>query len=125
MKSDKKQLTRGETQVMNILWGLPDCKGHSADIMEAHPEPKPALTTLLTFLTILKNKGFVKSSKRKGSPTVFVAKVSKEEYTSQFLDNVKNTFFGGSFTSLISCFAKPENLSQEDIKQLKDLVNKL
>ena len=56
---EKKQLTKAETQVMNILWSLPESKGYSAEIMEKFPEPKPALTTLLTFLKILKEKVLV------------------------------------------------------------------
>ena len=49
----KQQLTKAETQVMNVLWSLPDEKGYSSEIMERMPEPKPAMTTLLTFLKIL------------------------------------------------------------------------
>ena len=56
---EKKQLTKAETQVMNVLWSLPEGQGRSAEIMERMPEPKPALTTLLTFLKILKDKGFI------------------------------------------------------------------
>ena len=46
MKEDKR-LTKAETQVMNILWSLPESRGYSSEIMEKFPEPKPALTTLL------------------------------------------------------------------------------
>ena len=49
---EKKILTKAETQVMNILWSLPESKGYSSEIMEKFPGPKPALTTLLTFLKI-------------------------------------------------------------------------
>ena len=60
---DKKKLTESETQVMNALWSLPGEKGYSSEIMSRMPEPKPAPTTLLTFLKILKQKGFVESEK--------------------------------------------------------------
>ena len=61
---DKKQLTKSETQVMKALWELPGSQGYSSEIMASLPEPKPAPTTLLTFLKILKDKGFVSSVKK-------------------------------------------------------------
>ena len=53
------ELTRAELQVMNILWDIR--KGTVAEVLEQYPEPKPAYNTVLTFLRILKEKGFVTS----------------------------------------------------------------
>ena len=58
MKEKKKQLTKAETQVMNILWSLPEQKGFIQDIIDQYPDPKPAYTTILTFMKILTDKGF-------------------------------------------------------------------
>ena len=63
MMNKTKTLTKGEMQVMNVLWSLPDSQGTSHDIMNRMPEPKPATTTLLTFLKILTEKGFVEAVK--------------------------------------------------------------
>lgn len=123
MATKQQQLTKAETQVMNVLWSLPDEKGFSSDIMKRMPEPKPAMTTLLTFLKILKEKGFVASEKM-GKSYLFSALVSKDEYTGTFLSYVKKTFFGGSFTSLISFFAKKENLSDEQIREIVQIIKK-
>ena len=118
---DKKKLTESETQVMNALWSLPDEKGYSSEIMSRMPEPKPALTTLLTFLKILKQKGFVESDK-KGKSQLFSALMSRDEYTRIFLHDVKDTFFGGSFTSLVSFYARKEHLSESEIEELIDII---
>lgn len=118
---DKKKLTESETQVMNALWSLPGEKGYSSEIMSRMPEPKPALTTLLTFLKILKQKGFVESDK-KGKSQLFSALMSREEYTRVFLHDVKDTFFGGSFTSLVSFYARQEHLSESEIEELIDII---
>ena len=121
---ENRQLTKAETQLMNILWDLPGAQGSSADIMDKYPEPKPALTTLLTFLKILKDKGFVASTKI-GRGHIFSALVSKADYTSYYIREVKNTFFGGSFSSLVSFFAKNEQLSQQEIDEIKEIVSQL
>ena len=118
---DKKQLTKAETQVMNVLWSLPGAEGYSSELMERFPEPKPALTTLLTFLKILKEKGFV-TSERNGKAQLFRAAVSRNDYTRMFMKEVKNTFFGGSFALLVSFFAKEEQLSNEEIDEILSIL---
>ena len=53
----QQTLTKGEMQVMNVLWELQ--KGACVnDILVHYPEPKPAYTTIATFLKILTQKGF-------------------------------------------------------------------
>ena len=119
--TEKKQLTKAETQVMNILWSLPDSQGRSSEIMMQMPEPKPALTTLLTFLKILGEKGFVTAVKM-GKGHIFMAKVSREEYIRNYMAEVKRTFFGGSFASLVSFYAKNEQFTDEEVEELIDII---
>lgn len=121
---DKSQLTKAETQVMNALWNLPQGQGRSSEIMEQMPEPKPALTTLLTFLKILKEKGFVATEKL-GKGQLFKALVSRDDYTRTYMKEVKNAFFGGSLSSLVSFFVKNEELSQQEIDEISQIVENL
>ena len=58
-------LTKAEMQVMNILWEL-DGGGCIHNIIERYDEPKPAYSTVATFLKILYNKEFVGHRKLKG-----------------------------------------------------------
>ena len=123
MMNGKKQsqLTKAETQVMNALWSLPAEGASSSEIMEQMPEPKPATTTLLTFLKILKEKGFVTTEKM-GKALRFTPMMSRDQYTRQYMTEVKNSFFGGSFTSLVSFFAKDEQLTKEDLEELEKII---
>ena len=124
MKEKKKQLTKAETQVMNILWSLPEQQGFIQDIIDRYPEPKPAYTTILTFMKILTDKGFVKPE-RVGKANSFSPLVSKDDYTYSFISDVKDTFFDGSFTSLVSFFAKKEQYTDEELAELKELMTKI
>ena len=124
MKEKKKQLTKAETQVMNILWSLPEQQGFIQDIIDRYPEPKPAYTTILTFMKILTDKGFVKPE-RVGKANRFSPLVSKDDYTYSFISDVKDTFFDGSFTSLVSFFAKKEQYTDEKLAELKELMTKI
>lgn len=124
MKEKKKQLTKAETQVMNILWSLPEQQGVIQDIIDRYPEPKPAYTTILTFMKILTDKGFVKPE-RVGKANRFSPLVSKDDYTYSFISDVKDTFFDGSFTSLVSFFVKKEQYTDEELAELKELMTKI
>ena len=109
---------------MNALWSLPQGQGRSSEIMEQMPEPKPALTTLLTFLKILKEKDFVATEKL-GKGQLFKALVSRDDYTRTYMKEVKNAFFGGSLSSLVSFFVKNEELSQQEIDEISHIVENL
>ena len=120
---DKSKLTQAETQVMQDLWSLPEDGALSSEIMDRMPEPKPAPTTLLTFLKILKDKGFVSSTKE-GKAQRFRAEVSKDGYTRMYMKEVKQTFFGGSLSSLVSFFAKEEQLNDQEIQEILNIIEK-
>lgn len=120
-KEKTKMLTQGEMRVMQILWSLPEQRGFAADIMEGFEMPRPALTTLLTFLKILTEKGYV-TSEKVGRSHRFIAAVSSDDYTATYMTDAKNTFFGGSLASLVSFFAQRENLSKEEREEIIRLI---
>ena len=89
-------LTKSEMQVMNILWDM----GRGAcvnDILEHYPEPKPAYTTIATFLNILTQNGFVEHKKGTGKLLIYSPLVTKEKYRRRVMEEVKDDFFGNSF----------------------------
>jgi len=38
------------------------------------------------------------------------------------MKEVKNTFFGGSFASLVSFFAKDEQLSDDEVSEIMEII---
>ena len=63
-EQEYRQLTRAEMEIMSILWDSD--KGMTThEIIERYPEPKPAYSTVATFLKILINKGFISSKNLK------------------------------------------------------------
>ncbi len=107
---------------MSILWNLPDQKGFTGDILAKFEEPKPAYTTLATFLKILHNKGFV-SYKKVGNKLLFTPKVPTTGYASTYLDPGKDAFFAGNAKDMIAYLIGKEQLSAEDIAALHDCLN--
>lgn len=123
MKHKDKVLTKVEFMVMSILWDI----NHSAcghDILERYPEPKPTYTTIATYMKILYEKGYVDYFKKDGGGKTlwYVAKVTRQEYTRQTMQDVKNNFFDGSLKTMLSFFVKEEKLTVDDIRDLLDSI---
>ena len=114
----QKTLTKGEMQVMNILWDMQ--RGACvADVQRRFPEPPPAYTTIATFLKIMEQKGFVEKRRSgTGKTYVYSPLMTRERYRRMVVDDVKDTFFGGSAKSLVSFFAEEDELTQEDINEI-------
>ncbi len=124
MKQKSNTLTKAEFDVMSTLWDI----NHSAtvhDILEHFAEPKPAYTTVATYMKLLLEKEYVDYFKVKGEgkTKIYQAKVTRAEYTRQAMAGVKKDFFGGSLRSLLNFFVKEENLSDEEIADLLSTIN--
>ena len=117
-----KELTRGELQVMNILWNLQHAS--VADVVEAMDEPRPAYNTVLTFLRILEEKGFVGHAKQ-GRLYNYHPLIQKGEYTRHYLLGVRDALFDGSTKSLLSFFARQEDLTAAEVQELIDMLRNL
>lgn len=114
-------LTKAEMQVMTILWDMPE-GGCIHDIIGRYPLPKPAYTTVSTFLKILYNKGFVDFRKLSGKTHTYYPLISKEIYTSQVMKDVKESFFGGSGSMFVKYFVENEHLSEQEIEELLEII---
>ncbi len=120
-----KELTRAEEQVMQILWRLK--RGFVKDIIAEMPDPKPAYNTVSTIVRILEQKGFVKH-KAYGKTHEYYPAVDKANYSKFYLNNFLKGYFSGSFESLVSFFAKENDLDIKDVdelmKHVKEDLNK-
>ena len=65
---------------------------------------------------------YKRDCKKHGKAQLFSTTISKEEYTRAYMKEVQNTFFGGSFASLVSFFAKDEQLSDEEVSEIMEIL---
>ena len=122
---ENQTLTKAEMEIMNYLWDMGEEGGSVRDVLARYPEPVPAYTTTATFLKILTEKGFVRSEKREneGKTLFFVPVISRNEYRSRVMNEVKDNYFGGSFRSLVSFFIKEEKISPEEMNEIMKMVS--
>lgn len=118
-----KPLTRAEMDVMNVLWDSPLALSIN-DIVERYADPKPAYTTVATFLKILDAKGYVEHKRKEetGRTFFFSPMMSREKYITHVLNDVKDTLFGSSTKRLCSFLIQNDELSEEDLQEILALI---
>lgn len=120
---DNQTLTRVELEIMNHLWQI-NKPASVRELLESYDAPKPAYTTIGTYMKILTQKGFVKPEKHEddGKTFFFRPLVSHEDYRRRVMSEVKDSFFGGSVSSLVRFFVKEEEIDDAELKELMSLI---
>lgn len=116
-----RELTKGEEQIMQILWDRGPC--FVRDILETLPEPKPAYNTVSTIVRILESKGFA-GHKAFGKSHRYHAAISREDYLKFSTAEMLKGYFGGSASRLVSFFIKQKKLDLNDLNTILEELNK-
>ena len=114
------KLSQKEEQLMSLIWQRG--KAYMKELMEAYPEPKPAPTTLATLLKRLTEKGAI-SFELHGNSRQYYPLINKNDYSSSYLKNMISTFFQGSSSRFASFFANSNDLTKDELKELRDLID--
>lgn len=121
--TDNHTLTRVEMEIMTHLWQTKKAAS-VRELLETYDDPKPAYTTVGTYMKILTQKGFVAPEKHEedGKTYFFRPLISQEEYRRKVMSEVKDTFFGGSASSLVRYFVKEEKMDDAELQELLALM---
>ena len=115
-------LTACEAEVMNVVWS------HDAvtvqDVVDAIPR-QLAYTTVMTTMKILEDKGFVKRGEKRGRAFVYRALVSSESASSNTASELANRYFDGSVKSMVLSLIKTQQITTEDLAELRDAIDSL
>jgi predicted transcriptional regulator len=114
-------LTKAEEQIMKLLWRLD--RAFIRDLLNEFPDPKPASTTVLTLLKRMIDKGFV-SYKQFGNSREYYPLIQKADYFSDHINGLIKDFFNNSTAQFASFFANETDMSPQELKELRDIVDK-
>lgn len=115
------ELTRGEEEIMQILWQLGD--GVVNDIIARTDEPHPKYTTVATFLKLLENKGYVTHTSE-GKSNRYRPLVSREAYARRMMSSMLTSYFDGSLARLVSFFSQHENIPAQEMEEILSIMRK-
>ena len=115
------QLSKTEEELMNIIWKQQ--KAFLKDLLDAYPEPKPAITTIATLLKRMTDKGFI-AYKSYGRSREYYPTVKKKDYFSKHVNGLIKNFFNDSASQFASFFTQETDLSKTELEDLKTLIDK-
>ncbi|MCU0399803.1 MAG: BlaI/MecI/CopY family transcriptional regulator [Algoriphagus sp.] len=117
-----EELNQHEEEIMSLLWKQGELL--IRDILEQLPDPKPPYTTLASTVRNLERKGYL-SHRMYGTVNIYKPIIDQESYSKRSINRLVSTFFGGSIGSFLSFMVKEKNISEKDINELQDLIDKM
>lgn len=122
MRDKIRRLPDAEQEVMQAIWAceVPAARTDIEDILfKTHPM---ALTTLLTLLTRLSEKGFITIEKN-GRRSYYTPCVTQEEYLASQSKNFFEKLCGGNLSIFANALCD-SGLSKEELAELRTLLER-
>ena len=122
MNDSIRRLPDAELEVMQAIWACtpPVARSDMEKILfQSHPM---ALTTLLTLLTRLSEKGFL-SIEKSGRRSYYTPNVTREEYLASQSKSFFQKVCGGNLSAFANALCDG-GLSKEEIAQLRELLER-
>lgn len=120
-KDFDRQLTELELELMQIIWRLKECT--IREVYDSLPEDRGlAYTTVATMVKVLEQKEAIVCTK-KDRKVMVAPKVDREAYEETSLKYLNDKVFMGDASSMVTRLLDVEDLSMEDLKAIKKVLN--
>lgn len=122
MKTTIRRLPDAELEVMQAIWACdpPVARTEINEILaDTHPM---ALTTLLTVLTRLSEKGFVQIQKE-GRSSRYIPLIARKDYLAQQSRSFVEKVCGGSLPAFAAALCD-SGLTKEELSELRELLER-
>lgn len=115
------RLTPKEEEIMELFWEHGPM--FVRELQELYDEPRPHFNTLSTMVRILEDKGLV-SHTAFGKSYRYYALIDRQAFSENSLKSVIGKYFGSSVFSAVSTLVKSEEISEEEIRELLQMIQK-
>lgn len=121
MMTDFPQISEAEYEVMKVVWKYePISTPEVVEKVLQKIDWKP--NTVQTMLTRLEKKNALKAEKV-GRAFVYQSVIEQYEFVEKKSKHFLNQFFGGTLNSMVLNFIENDQLSNEDISELKKILS--
>lgn len=116
------QISEAEYEVMKIVWkNAPVSTNEVTETLTSTTDWSPK--TIQTMLKRLVNKGALTYVKE-GRVFVYTPLVEEDEYISQKSSSFLSRYYDGELTSMVSAYLENDRLSDEEISELRSLLDR-
>ena len=121
-RSASRHPTELELEILKILWrDGPSNVRHVRESLAVFRDL--AYTSVMTIMTIMARKGYLKRRKAEGG-YVYRAAISAESTTGDMLRDLVDRAFDGSAAALMVNLLETGDLEAEELRQLRELINR-
>ena len=120
-RSASRHPTELELEILKILWrDGPSNVRHVREVLAAFRDL--AYTSVMTIMTIMWKKGYLKRRKAEGG-YVYRAAVTAELTTRRMLRDLVDRAFDGSATALLVNLLETGELDADELRRIRELIN--
>lgn len=116
-------ISDAEWKVMKVLWEKPDLT--LRQISSGLEDTKWSYTTIRTLVTRLMDKGAISADRMSTNNFKYYPVISESECQKKEVNNFLAKVFDGSISMLVSTLTKDSNLTEEEQKELMNIIEKM
>lgn len=117
-----KRLPDSELEIMMIIWDYDKPVTRTEIEERLDGERKLSPTTILSFLSRLQEKGFLKVEKS-GKNNIYLALVRREDYMRTESRNILKRLYQNSARNFLAALYDGDALTEEELEELEDYIS--
>lgn len=119
-----KKLGEAELEIMQVIWNNKEPMASNCILKELKERRKWQLSTLMTSLTRLVDKGFVDCDRSTGS-NLYTAIIAESEYKAGASRHFLEKLYNNSIQNMIATLYSNKEIQDADIEELRDFLDRL
>lgn len=119
-----KKLGEAELEIMQVIWDSKTAVSSNYILKELHGRRKWQLSTLMTSLSRLVDKGFVSCDRSTGS-NLYSWMIPENEYKTGASKSFLEKLYNNSLQNMIASLYSSKAIKSSDVEELRDFLNKL
>ena len=119
-----KKLGEAELEIMQVIWASEHPVTSNYILKELQGRRRWQLSTLMTSLTRLSDKGFVHCDRSTGS-NLYTSVILEEEYKAKASSHFLEKLYNNSIQNMIATLYNNKTIKNADIEELRSFLDKL
>ncbi len=124
MRHIQKKLGEAELEIMQVIWDSENPVTSNYILKELQGRRKWPLSTLMTSLARLADKGFVSCDRSTGS-NLYTSIISENEYKAGASKHFLEKLYNNSIQNMIATLYSNKAIEASDVKELRSFLDKL
>lgn len=124
MKNTLKKLGEAELEIMQVVWNSENPVTSNYILKELQERRSWPLSTLMTSLARLADKGFISCDRSTGR-NLYTSIISENEYKTGASKHFLEKLYNNSLQNMITALYQSKEIKSSDIEELRNFLDKL